>query len=180
MFLVGWFVTPLQASVVTMLQTNVVDAERGRIMSVLNAAMSASTVLSMAFAGIAGEIVGVRNVFFLAGGIVARRRGDLARRLPRHPAAAGRERPLPASRRPPPTEPRSRHRRRGRGGSSPGHRTPTSVQSPGSADRPALAATRADWLPSPSALRCGQRRPPGRSASTDPKGGVTCSHRHSQ
>ena len=46
-------------------------AERGRIMSVLNAAMSAATVTSMAFAGIAGEFVGVRNVFFLAGAIVA-------------------------------------------------------------------------------------------------------------
>ena len=71
MFFVGWFVTPLQAAVVTMLQVNVEDAERGRIMSVLNAAMSAATVLSMAFAGIAGEVVGVRNVFFLAGGICA-------------------------------------------------------------------------------------------------------------
>ena len=71
MFLVGWFVSPLQAAVVTMLQVNVEDAERGRIMSVLNAAMSAATVLSMAFAGIAGEVVGVRNVFFLAGAIVA-------------------------------------------------------------------------------------------------------------
>jgi MFS family permease len=71
MFLVGWFVSPLQASVVTLLQTSVVDAERGRIMSVLNAAMSAATVLSMAFAGIAGDVVGVRNVFFLAGAIVA-------------------------------------------------------------------------------------------------------------
>lgn len=71
MFLVGWFVSPLQASVVTLLQTSVVDAERGRIMSVLNAAMSAATVLSMAFAGIAGDLVGVRNVFFLAGAIVA-------------------------------------------------------------------------------------------------------------
>jgi MFS transporter, DHA3 family, macrolide efflux protein len=71
MFLVGWFVSPLQASVVTLLQTGVVDAERGRIMSVLNAAMSGATVLSMAFAGIAGDVVGVRNVFFLAGAIVA-------------------------------------------------------------------------------------------------------------
>jgi MFS family permease len=69
MFLVGWFVSPLQAAVVTMLQLNVEDAERGRIMSVLNAAMSAASVLSMAFAGIAGEVVGVRYVFFLAGAI---------------------------------------------------------------------------------------------------------------
>jgi MFS family permease len=70
MFLIGWFVSPLQAAVVTILQVNVVDAERGRIMSVLNAAMSAATVLSMAFAGIAGDVVGVRTVFFLASAIV--------------------------------------------------------------------------------------------------------------
>jgi MFS family permease len=70
MFAVGWFVAPLQAAVVTILQTSVADAERGRIMSVLQAAMSASSVLSMAFAGIAGDIVGVRNVFFLAGAVV--------------------------------------------------------------------------------------------------------------
>ena len=69
MFLIGWFVSPLQAAVITMLQLNVEDAERGRIMSVLNASMSAASVLSMAFAGIAGEVVGVRNVFFLAGAI---------------------------------------------------------------------------------------------------------------
>ena len=71
MFLVGWFVSPLQASVVTLLQTSVVDAERGRIMSVLNAAMSAATVLSMAFAGIAGDAFGIREAFFAAGAIVA-------------------------------------------------------------------------------------------------------------
>jgi MFS family permease len=71
MFLIGWFVSPLQAAVITMLQLNVEDAERGRIMSVLNAAMSGTTVLSMAFAGIAGDVVGVRTVFFLAGVIVA-------------------------------------------------------------------------------------------------------------
>ena len=71
MFLVGWFVSPLQAAVITMLQLNVEDAERGRIMAVLNAALSGATVLSMAFAGIAGDVVGVRNVFFIAGAIVA-------------------------------------------------------------------------------------------------------------
>lgn len=71
LFAVGWFVSPLQAAVVTILQTSVEDAERGRVMSVLQAAMSAASVLSMAFAGIAGDIVGVRNVFLGAAAIVA-------------------------------------------------------------------------------------------------------------
>lgn len=99
MFAVGWFVAPLQAAVVTILQTSVADAERGRIMSVLQAAMSASSVLSMAFAGIAGDLVGVRNVFFLAGAVVGvgalvsvvGYRGD--RRAPRSSAVDG---PAPA------------------------------------------------------------------------------------
>jgi MFS family permease len=71
LFVVGWFVSPLQAAVVTILQTSVADAERGRVMSVLQAAMSAASVLSMAFAGIAGDIVGVRYVFLGAAAIVA-------------------------------------------------------------------------------------------------------------
>jgi MFS family permease len=71
LFAVGWFVSPFQAAVVTILQTSVPDAERGRVMSVLQAATSGSSVLSMAFAGIAGDVVGVRNVFLGAGAIVA-------------------------------------------------------------------------------------------------------------
>ena len=69
-FALGWFITPVQAAVVTMLQQGVEDSARGRTMAVLQAAMSGSSVLSMAFAGIAGDAVGVRNVFFIAGAIV--------------------------------------------------------------------------------------------------------------
>jgi MFS family permease len=95
MFIAGWFVSPLQAAVVTLLQVNVEDAERGRIMSVLNAAMSAASVLSMAFAGIVGDLLGVRTVFFVAAAIIgagavvslvgfrgAGRRADAAAREP--------------------------------------------------------------------------------------------------
>ena len=70
MFVIGWFVSPLQAAIVTILQQSVPDGERGRVMAVLQAAMSGSSVLSMAFAGIAGDVVGVSNVFFIAGAIV--------------------------------------------------------------------------------------------------------------
>ena len=69
MFVIGWFVVPLQAAVVTILQQSTADGERGRVMSVLNAAMSAASVLSMGFAGIAGDVIGVREVFFVAGAI---------------------------------------------------------------------------------------------------------------
>jgi MFS family permease len=69
MFVIGWFVVPLQAAVVTILQQSTADGERGRVMSVLNAAMSAASVLSMGFAGIAGDLIGVREVFLVAGAI---------------------------------------------------------------------------------------------------------------
>jgi MFS transporter, DHA3 family, macrolide efflux protein len=69
MFAIGWFLTPLQASIITILQQSTADEERGRVMSVLQAAMSAASVLSMGFAGIAGDAFGVREVFFAAGAI---------------------------------------------------------------------------------------------------------------
>src|SRR4051794_38223701 len=71
LFAVGWFITPLQAAVVTVLQLGVPDGQRGRIMAALQAAMSGAGVLSMAFAGIAGDLVGVRTVFVAAGAICA-------------------------------------------------------------------------------------------------------------
>jgi sugar phosphate permease len=70
MFVIGWFVSPAQAAIVTILQQGVPDGERGRVMAVFQAAMSAASVLSMAFAGIAGDVVGVSNVFVIAGVIV--------------------------------------------------------------------------------------------------------------
>uniref|UniRef100_UPI00129A2AAE MFS transporter n=1 Tax=Vibrio cholerae TaxID=666 RepID=UPI00129A2AAE len=71
MFVIGWFVSPLQAAVVTILQSRTPDAERGRVMAVLQAAMSGASVLSMGFAGIAGDAIGIREVFFVAGAITA-------------------------------------------------------------------------------------------------------------
>jgi MFS family permease len=71
MFAIGWFVSPLQAAVVTILQSQTPDAERGRVMAVLQAAMSGASVLSMGFAGIAGDAIGIREVFFVAGAITA-------------------------------------------------------------------------------------------------------------
>jgi MFS family permease len=70
MFVIGWFIVPLQAAIVTILQQATPDGERGRVMAVLQAATSAASVLSMGFAGIAGDVIGVREVFFAAGAIV--------------------------------------------------------------------------------------------------------------
>lgn len=65
LFIVGWFVMPLQAATVTIAQTASGDAVRGRVMSALQASMSAAQVVSMALAGIFADIVGIRNVFVL-------------------------------------------------------------------------------------------------------------------
>ena len=69
LFLVGWFVTPLQAAVVTILQTRSADATRGRVMSVLNASMSATSVVSMAAAGLLADRLGVPVAFVIGGGV---------------------------------------------------------------------------------------------------------------
>ena len=71
LFFVGWVVTPIQASVTTIVQTATDDAARGRAVSVLSAALSTTNVASMAFAGILGETLGARGVFFVASGTVA-------------------------------------------------------------------------------------------------------------
>ena len=70
LFGIGWFITPLQASVVTIMQTNVPDAARGRVMATLQAAMSGASVASMALAGVFGDVLGIREVFFAAAAIV--------------------------------------------------------------------------------------------------------------
>lgn len=73
LFAVGWFVTPLQASISTLVQSEVADEARGRIGSVLSTIITTANVVSMALAGTAAALVGVRGVFVAAGvvGIVA-------------------------------------------------------------------------------------------------------------
>jgi sugar phosphate permease len=70
LFLMGWLVTPVQASVVTLMQTGVDDAARGRVMATLQAAMSGASIASMLFAGVFGDLLGIRTVFLLSGAIV--------------------------------------------------------------------------------------------------------------
>ena len=70
LFAIGWFITPLQAAVVTLFQTGVPDSGRGRAMATLQAAMSGASIASMALAGVFGDLVGVRMVFALAGAVV--------------------------------------------------------------------------------------------------------------
>ena len=70
LFIVGWFVTPLEASLATILQTAVEDEQRGRVAATMHAVMASASVTSMALAGVFGDIVGIRTAFFLAAGVV--------------------------------------------------------------------------------------------------------------
>ena len=67
---VGLCVTPLQAMVQTMVQTSAGDATRGRVVSLLQAAMSTASVGSMAIGGVMADLTSIRLVFLAAGVVV--------------------------------------------------------------------------------------------------------------
>ena len=69
LFLLGLCLTPVQAAVSTLMQRGVPDDKRGRAGSALNTGMTLASVVSMAASGVLGETVGIREVFFLAGGL---------------------------------------------------------------------------------------------------------------
>lgn len=69
LFAVGWFVTPLQAGVSTIVQSEVPDAMRGRIGAALQTILQTANIGSMALAGVAAAAIGSRGVFVAAGGL---------------------------------------------------------------------------------------------------------------
>jgi MFS family permease len=71
LFIVGFFITPLQAAVSTIVQTHVPDEVMGRVGATLSASIQTASVISMAAAGIFGEVVGIRSAFLLSAAVVA-------------------------------------------------------------------------------------------------------------
>lgn len=67
LFLLGWFVPPIQTTVSTLVQMSVADDFRGRVGGALNGAVGGAGVVSMALSGILASILSVRGVFALAG-----------------------------------------------------------------------------------------------------------------
>ena len=63
MFAVGWFVMPVQATTMTIVQRTTVDGTRGRVAGALNATIQAASIGSMAAAGILADVIGMRAVF---------------------------------------------------------------------------------------------------------------------
>ena len=70
MFAVGWFVMPVQATTMTIVQKATTNETRGRVAGALNASIQTASIGSMAAAGILADVVGIR-VVFAAGGAIA-------------------------------------------------------------------------------------------------------------
>ncbi len=70
LFLVGWFVTPLQASAATLLQTEAAPEMLGRASAAFTAVATGASVASMAVAGSLAVAIGTRNVFAVCGVVV--------------------------------------------------------------------------------------------------------------
>jgi MFS family permease len=69
MFGAGAFTMPVQATTMTIVQQGTTDATRGRVASALNAGVQAASIGSMAAAGILADVIGIRTVFAIGGGI---------------------------------------------------------------------------------------------------------------
>jgi len=70
LFAIGLVVTPLNASIATIMQTAVSNEILGRVSGALNAVIQTSSLISMFFAGFVAALVGVRNVFIISGFII--------------------------------------------------------------------------------------------------------------
>ncbi len=69
MFGAGLFVMPVQATTMTIVQSTTTDATRGRVAGALNAVIQTATIGSMAAAGILADVIGIRWVFAIGGGV---------------------------------------------------------------------------------------------------------------
>jgi MFS transporter, DHA3 family, macrolide efflux protein len=69
MLILGLCLTPVQAAASTIMQQQVPDDKRGRAGSAMNTVITLASVISMAVAGVLGDVIGIRQVFFIAGGI---------------------------------------------------------------------------------------------------------------
>ena len=69
LFAVGWFVTPTQAAITTIIQSEVPAEALGRVSASLGTVSASASVASMALSGVAAATFGIRSVFVAAGAI---------------------------------------------------------------------------------------------------------------
>ncbi len=67
LFLFGLTVAPLQEAASTLMMSNVDQNIVGRTSATFNTLVTVSSLISMAFAGVLGDAIGVRGVFFIGG-----------------------------------------------------------------------------------------------------------------
>ena len=87
LFFVGLCLTPVQAAASTLLQTYIPNDKRGRAGAAMNTVITLASVVSMGLSGVLGDALGVRQVFYLSGGVTVFA-GLLAAVLMRPSAAA--------------------------------------------------------------------------------------------
>ena len=66
-FLIGLAIVPAQSALTTIMQLAVPDLKRGRVGSSMNAVTTGGSLLSMAFASLFGEAIGLANVYLVIG-----------------------------------------------------------------------------------------------------------------
>lgn len=69
LLILGLGLIPLQAAVSTITQSAVANELRGRVGAATNTVVTSANLISMAFAGVLGATIGIRNVFFIAGAL---------------------------------------------------------------------------------------------------------------
>jgi MFS transporter, DHA3 family, macrolide efflux protein len=69
-FIVGLGVVPANSGMATMMQMAVPDLKRGRVGSSLNAFSTAASLISMAFAALMGDLIGLRTIYIVFGSFI--------------------------------------------------------------------------------------------------------------
>ena len=85
---IGLGVAPLDAVAATLMQTSVPDNQRGRVGAGMGTLAVTANLVSMSLAGVAGDAIGVGNVFIVGGLIVLAAAGLAAGLLGTVPAPA--------------------------------------------------------------------------------------------
>lgn len=70
-FVLGLFLSPVQAALSTVIQLAVPDDKMGRVNSAIGTAASLAMLISMAVAGVIGDAVSLRLIYVVSGGIIA-------------------------------------------------------------------------------------------------------------
>ncbi|MCD6291247.1 MAG: MFS transporter [Anaerolineae bacterium] len=66
-FIVGFFIPPAQAAGTTLIQMSVANVQLGRVNAAIGTVVTVANLISMGGAGVAGDAIGIREVFLFCG-----------------------------------------------------------------------------------------------------------------